>query len=146
MTAGKEAGRMQDNHEKITWREALALNKRALVLWLREYPKLFAVTGFHALAAALVPYLTLYFSARLLDELAGERRAELLTKWVVILLAADAAAYLLKALLFRWKQALSANLYYWGEARLSQKLLLSLKNSSRCRRYAGCTSGWTPDN
>ncbi len=114
---------MQDNHEKITWREALALNKRALVLWLREYPKLFAVTGFHALAAALVPYLTLYFSARLLDELAGERRAELLTKWVVILLAADAAAYLLKALLFRWKQALSANLYYWGEARLSQKLL-----------------------
>ena len=64
------------DEKKIPWTEAWALNKRALLLWLSEYPKLFVVTGFHALAAALVPYLTLYFSARLLDELAGERRPE----------------------------------------------------------------------
>ena len=111
------------DEKKIPWTEAWALNKRALLLWLSEYPKLFVVTGFHALAAALVPYLTLYFSARLLDELAGERRPELLTKWVIVLLAGDAAACLLKALLFRWRQALAANLYYRGEVRILRKLL-----------------------
>lgn len=69
------------SQEKISWREAYSLNKRALCLWCREYPMLFVSTGLHSLIAALVPYLTLYFSARLLDELAGTRTLERLGTW-----------------------------------------------------------------
>ena len=111
------------SHKKISWREAYSLNKRALSLWCREYPMLFVSTGLHSLIAALVPYLTLYFSARLLDELAGTRTPDRLTGWVILLLVSEAAAYLLKALTFRWKEALRATLFYRGEERFSRKML-----------------------
>ncbi len=114
---------MKENRENISWKEVYALNKRALCLWCRECPMLFVSSGLHAVISALIPYLTLYFSARLLDELAGMRRTEVLTQWVIILLASDAAAYLAKALMFRWKEALRATLYYRGEERLSRKML-----------------------
>lgn len=99
------------------------LNKRALCLWCRECPMLFVSSGLHSLIAALIPYLTLYFSARLLDELAGTRMPEKLAKWIILLLSFDAAAYFLKALAFRWKEALRATLHYRGEEILSRKML-----------------------
>lgn len=114
---------MKENREKISWKEVYALNKRALCLWCRECPMLFVSSGLHSAISALIPYLTLYFSARLLDELAGTRMPEKLTRWVIFLLASDAAAYLAKALTFRWKEALRATLYYRGEERLSRKML-----------------------
>lgn len=109
--------------EKISWKEVYALNKRALCLWCRECPMLFVSSGLHSVINALIPYLTLYFSARLLDELAGARMPERLTRWVILLLSYDAAAYFLKALTFRWKEALRATLFYRGEARFSRKML-----------------------
>lgn len=109
--------------EKIPWKEVYALNKRALSLWCRECPMLFVSSGLHSVISALIPYLTLYFSARLLDELAGARMPERLTRWVILLLSFDAAAYFLKALTFRWKEALRATLFYRGEARFSRKML-----------------------
>lgn len=86
---------MKESREKISWKEVYAL----------------------------IPYLTLYFSARLLNELSGKRMPERLTQWVILLLASDAAAYLIKALVFRWKEALRATLYYRGEEILSRKML-----------------------
>ena len=65
------------------------LNKRALCLWCRECPMLFVSSGLHSIIAALIPYLTLYFSARLLDELAGTRMPEKLAKWIILLLSFD---------------------------------------------------------
>lgn len=109
--------------EKIPWKEVYALNKRALSLWCRECPMLFVSSGLHSVINALIPYLTLYFSARLLDELAGARMPERLTRWVILLLSFDAAAYFLKALTFRWKEALRATLHYRGEEIFSRKML-----------------------
>lgn len=109
--------------EKIPWKEVYALNKRALGLWCRECPMLFISSGLHSVISALIPYLTLYFSARLLDELAGTRMPERLTRWVIMLLSFDAAAYFLKALTFRWKEALRATLHYRGEEIFSRKML-----------------------
>lgn len=114
---------MKESREKISWKEVYALNKRALCLWCRECPMLFVSSGLHSLINALIPYLTLYFSARLLNELSGKRMPERLTQWVILLLASDAAAYLIKALVFRWKEALRATLYYRGEEILSRKML-----------------------
>ncbi len=112
-----------ERENRLPLKEVFALNKRAVLLWCRERPMLFVSAALHSVIAALVPCLTIYFSARLLDELAGERRPPVLTRWVVILLAADALAYLLKALVCRWKQALCSTIYYQGEARISRKIL-----------------------
>ena len=109
--------------KKIPWKEVYALNKRALGLWCRECPMLFVSSGLHSVTSALIPYLTLYFSARLLDELAGTRMPERLTRWVIMLLSFDAAAYSLKVLTFRWKEALRATLHYRGEEIFSRKML-----------------------
>ncbi len=121
----KEKGSQKDPQKKkeLSWKEVFSLNKRAVLLWCRECPMVFVSAAIHAAIEALVPYLTLYFSARLLDELADLRRPEILRKWVIVLLAADAAAYLLKALVFRWKQAFHSTTYYQGEVRIARKLL-----------------------
>ncbi len=121
----KEKGNQKDQQKKkeLSWKEVFSLNKRAVLLWCRECPMVFVSAALHAAIEALVPYLTLYFSARLLDELADLRRPEILRKWVIVLLAADAAAYLLKALVFRWKQAFHSATYYQGEVRIARKLL-----------------------
>ena len=113
---------MKDN-KIVSWKKVCSLNKKALGLWFKESPMLLISTGLHSVIAALIPYLTIYFSARLLEELAGERRPERLTGWVLILLASEAAAYLLKALVFRWKEALCATLYYREQKILSKKML-----------------------
>ncbi|WP_276947989.1 ABC transporter ATP-binding protein [Acetatifactor muris] len=113
----------KEKKKELSWREVFSLNKRAVLLWCRECPMLFVSAALHSVLEALVPYLTLYFSARLLDELAGLRRPELLQRWVIVLLTADAVAYLLKALVGRWKQALASVMYYQGEVRISRKLL-----------------------
>ena len=107
----------------ISWKEACALNKRALCLWLRECPAPFLSAGLYSAITALGPYLTIYFSARLLDELAGAKGQERVLRWVVLLLAAEAVVSLLRALSFRWKEAQSSTIYYRGEERLSRKIL-----------------------
>lgn len=109
--------------KNISWKEVYLLNKRALCLWFKECPIPLVSAGLHSVIAALSPYLTICFSARLLDELAGAKRPEKLVRWVVILLVSETFANLLKALVFRWKEAQSAAIYYRGEERLSRKML-----------------------
>ncbi len=72
----EKSSQKNSSREKISWKEVYMLNKRALCLWCRECPMLFVSSGLHSIIAALIPYLTLYFSARLLDELAGTRMPE----------------------------------------------------------------------
>ncbi|MDE7416009.1 MAG: ABC transporter ATP-binding protein/permease [Lachnospiraceae bacterium] len=93
---------MKEN-EKMTWKEKVQLNRRAFFLWYREYPALFVSTALASLFNAVFPYVTLYFSAQLLNELAGARRREVLVQKVVILLVVEAVVLLLKAVVFRWK-------------------------------------------
>ena len=62
---------------------SLALNLRAAKELHKISPHLFPVTALNAVASALLPYVTVFFSARILQELALYRREEMLWKWVV---------------------------------------------------------------
>lgn len=84
----------EETIEKISWKEKFQLSRRAFVLWYREYPALFAATALYCLLNAVFPYITLYFSAQLLNELAGARQKELLIQKIVTLLAAEAVVLL----------------------------------------------------
>lgn len=98
-------------------KEELKLTKRAVCMWCREQPALFGSTALYALLNAVSPYITLWFSAQILNELAGMRQRELLIQKIVTLLAAESVLLLFKALVFRWSNALSdgfcMKLYEW---------------------------------
>lgn len=112
------------NHDvKISWKETYALNKRALSVWFKECPMLFASTGIYSVIKALIPYLVLYFSAQILNELAGARRADILIEKVTILLSAETVLLAIKALVFRWENTLSSDLFTYIDKIISDKLL-----------------------
>ncbi|MCE5236411.1 MAG: ABC transporter ATP-binding protein [Clostridiaceae bacterium] len=89
--------------DKVSVREAVALNLRALSLWWKRYPAMFVATAAYAVVNALVPYAGLYLSARIVDELSGVRSPEALLTLVLIMLFVTAGLSLLKAALWRWR-------------------------------------------
>ncbi|MDE6619388.1 MAG: ABC transporter ATP-binding protein/permease [Lachnospiraceae bacterium] len=116
---------MSGENEKMTWKEKVRLNRRAFSIWYREYPALFVSTALYSLLNTVFPYITLYFSAQLLNELAGARRKELLIQKIVILLTAEAVVLLIRAVVFRWKSVLSdwTCIYFYDRKRQFYKLL-----------------------
>lgn len=115
---------MKGENEKMTWKEKLRLNRRGYVLLYREQPALFVSMALYILLDTTLPYVMLYFSAQLLNELAGARRKELLLHKVWILLAVEAVVLLCKAVVFRWQNILSDGMciYFYDHKRHFDKL------------------------
>ena len=116
---------MDGKAEKITLRETFRLHRRAFRDARRTGPGVFAATALHAVVSALSPYAAVWFSARILDELAGQRRPEAL--WPLVLGALGSAALLTLAagLLKRWMAALQSR-YSVGINRLYMNKHLSM--------------------
>ena len=89
--------------EKLTWRESWRIFKRAFLLVHRYSPHLYLPLTVCALVTAVTPYVTVFLSARVIDELAGARRPEILWRWVVAAVAATGAIALLNAALGAWR-------------------------------------------
>ena len=62
----------------------LAVHRRGLRELHRVTPKLFPTITLCAIVSALIPYVTVFFSARILREVALLRRADVLWKWVIL--------------------------------------------------------------
>ena len=78
-----------------------ALNLRAIRVLHRVSPRFFPVLTLYCVFNAITPYVTVFFSARILRELAVLRREELLWRWVLAGVLCTAAAAMGKALLDR---------------------------------------------
>ena len=85
------------NEEKMTFREAFSLSFRAFKILRKNCQGLLESIFCNAVVTAIIPYIGIYFSARILNELGGERRPEVLWKWVLLTVAVTALAVLLKA-------------------------------------------------
>lgn len=116
---------MNEEHETMSWKEKMRLNKRALALWYREYPVLLVTTAVYAAINAALPYITIYFSAQILNELAGERQKELLVRRIVLLLVLEAVVLLVKAAFYRWNNSISNEVcrYLYDHRRYLDKML-----------------------
>lgn len=64
-----------------------------------------------ALTAAASPLVTIWFSAQLLNELAGSRNPAALRNWVLLTLGATAGIMLLNAILQHWREAEESTFY-----------------------------------
>ena len=69
---------------KRTLKNNLAMELRAIRTLHPVNPKFFPVVTVKALLTAWLPYVTVYLSARILSELSGQRRPEVLWKWVTV--------------------------------------------------------------
>ena len=87
-----------------------AMNLRAIRVLHRVTPRFFPVLTLYCVFNAITPYVTVFFSARILRELAVLRREEMLWRWVLAGVLCTAAAAIGKALLDRRYNTLLSDL------------------------------------
>lgn len=64
--------------DRITWGQTLRLHLRAVKDIRRICPHIFTIYALSALAKAVTPYVIIWFSARIINELASARRTDVL--------------------------------------------------------------------
>lgn len=92
----------------ISIRETLAIHLRAAKEVQHIAKWFFPAVFLSAAVNAIVPYVTIWFSAQLINELAGARRMDVLLQWVIWIVGITAALELLRAVLKRWENSQEA--------------------------------------
>ena len=99
---------MAKNKDKVTLKETFQIHWRAYKTIRHFAPGTFASITLHGIASALTPYVVIWFSARIINELAGLRRSEELLRLVIAALLTGAGMTLVTGLLQRWRNAMLA--------------------------------------
>lgn len=116
---------MAKKSNKITLGETWKLHFRAYRDLRNFCPGVFASSVLYNAARAVSPYVTVWFSAQIINELAGLRRADILWLWVIITVICSALMTLLTGILEHWKTALYGK-YTYRKAHLMINKTLSL--------------------
>ena len=87
----------------MTMRKSLSLTGRCLRDIHRICPGRICSVLLVAMLQGLTPYVTIWFSAQLINELSGLRRPELLTQWVLLTLGVTVLLALLTEAAYRWE-------------------------------------------
>ncbi len=98
--------------KKITARYALKQHLRSAKLLHSVSPTYFPILTLYCLVSAIMPYATIFCSAKILSELAGDRNPQTLWTWVIITVAVIGLLNLLKAFLDERQNTLLDDL--WG--------------------------------
>ncbi len=93
-------------------KKILRLHLRGLKDLNRKCPQLIPSICANAILTALSPYVTVWFSARLLGELNGARRPEVLGRWAVLTVVSLGLTALLTALTDRWRECVEEDTWY----------------------------------
>ena len=114
---------MAKQSEKISLGNAFRIHYRAFRDVHRYCPGLFASMSLHAVAAALSPYVAVFLSARIINELAGSRRPDVLWTLVLLALVSAAALTLLTGILKRWEEGMFSKFLVRENRLFTDKLL-----------------------
>lgn len=109
--------------DRVSLREAAALSYRAFRLLNRRCPKLFASSFVCAAVSSVTPYVSIYLSARVIDELAGKRNPEVLWKLVALTVVVTSLLAFFSAVLSRWKNSRHAGFWYKQNKIYTDKML-----------------------
>lgn len=113
---------MEKNKKLKSWGEMIKLNNRAFKIFCQRYPQMVLSRIISVIWTALTPYAGIYFSALIIDELAGSRNVRRLQILVFIILGSAALIALGSALLNKWKETQNAGLWFKLEHIFSEKL------------------------
>lgn len=114
---------MKKTEKKITLGRTLRANNRALKLVYAHYPQMVISQYISVVWDSLTPYVGIFLSALVIDELAGSRDIQRLQTLVMIALISAAVISLGTALLKKWKNAQSAGDWMKIEHIISEKML-----------------------
>ena len=99
---------MKKTENKKTLGRAFRANNRALKLIYKHYPQMVISHLISVIWNALTPYVGIFLSALVIDELVGNRDIQRIQTLVIITLASAAVIALGTALLTKWKNTQSA--------------------------------------
>lgn len=91
-----------ETNNKVPMRKSLHMLIRAWRIWGVLCPGVFDVAIFSGGGQSGSPYVTIWLSAQLINELAGRRSPDALFFWVCLILGTQALLQLTEALLTRW--------------------------------------------
>lgn len=114
---------MEKNKKLKSWGETIKLNNRALKIFYKRYQQMVLSRFISVIWTALTPYVGIYFSALVIDELVGNRNARRLQVLVLITLGSATLIALGSALMNKWKETQNAGLWLKIEHIFSEKLL-----------------------
>ena len=92
--------------ERLSFRKVMAYSRRGLAIWWKAEPEILIAAGAQRAAEALAPYLPLYFTARLVNAIAGGGAPEQVWTMLAALLASTAAAGTLLAAARCWDETM----------------------------------------
>ena len=105
------------------WGEVIKLSNRALLIFYKRYPQMVVSRFLNVIWSALTPYVGIYLSALVIDELAGNRDPGRLKSLVLLTLIAATVIALVSAFLNKWKETQNAGLWLKSFHIYSEKLL-----------------------
>ena len=107
---------MADKKPQLPLLQSLRLHARAFAFLYRQVPMVFLSTTVLAAIVAVRPYVTIYFSARIIDELSGNRDPQRLMMWILLALGSALVLSLLRAIVQKWKN--TRNVAWWFHEQL----------------------------
>ncbi len=97
---------MSEKKERLSFRQVMAYSRRGFAIWWKVKPELLVSAAVQRAADALAPYLPLYFTARLVNAIAGGAGAGEVWPLLGWLLASTAAAGTLLAAVKCWDETM----------------------------------------
>lgn len=107
----------------LSWREAYSINQKAFSLIYKLYPQMFTSRIICVIWDALTPYVSIYLSALIIEELSANRDPKRLTNLVLITLISAALISLISAFLIKWRDTQCAGMYFKVKQIFTRKLL-----------------------
>ncbi len=111
------------NKQGMSWRTAFKINNRAISLLYKAHPQMVLSKLISIIWSSLTPYVSIYLSALIIEELSTSRNPETLKNLVLITLASSALIALISALITKWNNSQSAGMYFKCEQIFTKKLL-----------------------
>ncbi|MBR6767271.1 MAG: ABC transporter ATP-binding protein [Clostridia bacterium] len=108
--------------KKISFRHACSAHIRAAKIMHRFNKGYFGIITLYCIVAALTPYVTVFFSARVLKELALSRRPAVLWQWVLAGVLCTGLFGILKAFLYQRSETLGEDTYHRKEILYARKM------------------------
>ncbi len=114
---------MNEENKQLPLKDTLHLHFRAAKDLNKHCSGLFAANITYAAISVLSPYATIWFSAQLLNELAGSRRPGELIRWVLMTLGITVITQLATYLAYWWKKNMETRLNFRKHTVFSEKFL-----------------------
>ncbi len=110
------------NKKSNSLNNSMAINNRALKMIYKKYPQMVISTFIQSIWTALTPYVGIYLSALIIEELSGARDIDRLKTLVILTVISGAVISLISALIIKWNQSQTSNLYFKFERFYTDKL------------------------